>query len=109
VLVFNGEISSDDAQRDSAVAAGSEVARTLQHGTHTGKLRPLGERVHAHKNIRLVEFVEQSSDVLACVTRAVLIVQPSKFEGVSDVLLKGIDLGAAVISGDSRSGPSGHD
>jgi GalNAc-alpha-(1->4)-GalNAc-alpha-(1->3)-diNAcBac-PP-undecaprenol alpha-1,4-N-acetyl-D-galactosaminyltransferase len=53
-----------------------------------------------------VEFVGQSRETVAWMSRAGLIVQPSRFEGFPNVVLEGMGLGAAVISADCRSGPS---
>jgi GalNAc-alpha-(1->4)-GalNAc-alpha-(1->3)-diNAcBac-PP-undecaprenol alpha-1,4-N-acetyl-D-galactosaminyltransferase len=53
-----------------------------------------------------VEFVGQSSDVVAWMAQAGLVVQPSRFEGFPNVVLEGMGLGAAVISADCCSGPS---
>jgi GalNAc-alpha-(1->4)-GalNAc-alpha-(1->3)-diNAcBac-PP-undecaprenol alpha-1,4-N-acetyl-D-galactosaminyltransferase len=62
-------------------------------------------RAQLHLDDR-VEFVGQSSDVVAWMARAGLIVQPSRFEGFPNVVLEGMGLGTAVISADCPSGPS---
>jgi GalNAc-alpha-(1->4)-GalNAc-alpha-(1->3)-diNAcBac-PP-undecaprenol alpha-1,4-N-acetyl-D-galactosaminyltransferase len=53
-----------------------------------------------------VEFAGQSSDVVGWMSRAGLIVQPSRFEGFPNVVLEGMGLGAAVISANCPSGPA---
>jgi GalNAc-alpha-(1->4)-GalNAc-alpha-(1->3)-diNAcBac-PP-undecaprenol alpha-1,4-N-acetyl-D-galactosaminyltransferase len=53
-----------------------------------------------------VTFVGQSSDVVAWMSHAGLIVQPSRFEGFPNVVLEAMGLGTAVISANCPSGPS---
>jgi glycosyltransferase involved in cell wall biosynthesis len=53
-----------------------------------------------------VTFVGQTSDVVAWMSRAGLVVQPSRFEGFPNVVLESMGLGAAVISSNCASGPA---
>jgi GalNAc-alpha-(1->4)-GalNAc-alpha-(1->3)-diNAcBac-PP-undecaprenol alpha-1,4-N-acetyl-D-galactosaminyltransferase len=53
-----------------------------------------------------VEFVGQTTEIVAWMARAGLVVQPSRFEGFPNAVLESMGLGAAVISADCPSGPS---
>lgn len=75
----------------------------------------IGEGAERHNLLRLraqlslehrVQLIGQVPDVADWMSRAGLIVQPSRFEGFPNVVLEGMGLGAAVISTNCRSGPS---
>jgi GalNAc-alpha-(1->4)-GalNAc-alpha-(1->3)-diNAcBac-PP-undecaprenol alpha-1,4-N-acetyl-D-galactosaminyltransferase len=53
-----------------------------------------------------VTFVGQTPDVIAWMSKAGLVVQPSRFEGFPNVVLESMGLGAAVISSNCPSGPA---
>jgi GalNAc-alpha-(1->4)-GalNAc-alpha-(1->3)-diNAcBac-PP-undecaprenol alpha-1,4-N-acetyl-D-galactosaminyltransferase len=53
-----------------------------------------------------VEFVGQTPDVIDWMSRAGMVVQPSRFEGFPNVVLESMGIGAAVISADCPSGPA---
>ncbi len=53
-----------------------------------------------------VTFVGQTSEVVAWMSKAGLVVQPSRFEGFPNVVLESMGLGAAVISSNCASGPA---
>jgi glycosyltransferase involved in cell wall biosynthesis len=73
-----------------------------------GATEKLGGQVESTptKNIRRVEIVDQSSDVLAWVASVGFAVQPSRLGSYSDVMLKGMKPESAIISADCPSGRS---
>jgi GalNAc-alpha-(1->4)-GalNAc-alpha-(1->3)-diNAcBac-PP-undecaprenol alpha-1,4-N-acetyl-D-galactosaminyltransferase len=53
-----------------------------------------------------VQLVGQIADVASWMSRAALVVQPSRFEGFPNAVLEAMGMGAAVISADCPSGPA---
>jgi GalNAc-alpha-(1->4)-GalNAc-alpha-(1->3)-diNAcBac-PP-undecaprenol alpha-1,4-N-acetyl-D-galactosaminyltransferase len=72
-------------------------------GPEQGALARLSEQLRlAHR----VEFHAPVKDIESWMSRAALIVQPSRFEGFPNVVLEALGMGAAVISADCPSGPA---
>ena len=53
-----------------------------------------------------VEFIGQSREIESWMSRAALVVQPSRLEGFPNAVLESMGMGAAVIAADCRSGPA---
>jgi GalNAc-alpha-(1->4)-GalNAc-alpha-(1->3)-diNAcBac-PP-undecaprenol alpha-1,4-N-acetyl-D-galactosaminyltransferase len=66
-------------------------------------LRRLSEQLKVADH---VEFRPPVKDIESWMSRAGLVVQPSRFEGFPNVVLEAMGMGAAVISADCRSGPA---
>jgi glycosyltransferase involved in cell wall biosynthesis len=75
------------------IGAGPEHSALLRLGEHL----KLGE---------CLEFRAPVRDIESWMSRAGLVVQPSRFEGFPNVVLEAMGMGAAVISADCRSGPA---
>jgi glycosyltransferase involved in cell wall biosynthesis len=53
-----------------------------------------------------VQFRSPVKDIESWMSRAGIVVQPSRFEGFPNVVLEAMGMGAAVVSADCRSGPA---
>jgi len=72
-------------------------------GPEYPSLRDLAE--HLNIGDRVV-FQAPVRDIESWMSRAGLVVQPSRFEGFPNVVLEAMGMGAAVVSADCRSGPA---
>jgi GalNAc-alpha-(1->4)-GalNAc-alpha-(1->3)-diNAcBac-PP-undecaprenol alpha-1,4-N-acetyl-D-galactosaminyltransferase len=72
-------------------------------GPERGALEMLGAQL---KLADRVEFRTPVKDIESWMSRAGLVVQPSRFEGFPNVVLEALGMGAAVVSTDCPSGPA---
>jgi GalNAc-alpha-(1->4)-GalNAc-alpha-(1->3)-diNAcBac-PP-undecaprenol alpha-1,4-N-acetyl-D-galactosaminyltransferase len=72
-------------------------------GSERAELERLSEQLNLGDRVELRSPVR---DIESWMSRAGLVVQPSRFEGFPNVVLEAMGMGAAVISADCRSGPA---